>query len=206
MLEALNMQLETVRTVLTNEVNEISVCVDLRRKTGVFYTVVSIISGAVRRQVAGIFASDGPLATNSDYIGLFSHGDSLNLVFLYREESLLSRREAIYATTFALRKQIVESLLVSLAETQLVGSIGLLLLTERNLNISSDGTVYFNYFLDFDSWEPEVEESRFFLKTARLCFGILSRDYQARYNGIVSSYPGELQVFAKKTELQSFST
>ncbi|MEG1773772.1 MAG: hypothetical protein RR320_02840, partial [Oscillospiraceae bacterium] len=132
------MQLETVRTVLSNEVNEISVCVDLKRKSGVFYTVVSIISAPVRRKVAGIFASDGPLATNSDFIGLFSHGDSLNLVFLYREESLLSRREAIYATTFALRKQIVESLLVSLAETQLLGSIGLLLLSDRNINISPE--------------------------------------------------------------------
>lgn len=42
MSELLSMRLEPVRTVLKNEVNEIAVCVDLGRRTGVFYTMISI--------------------------------------------------------------------------------------------------------------------------------------------------------------------
>ncbi|MEG1972277.1 MAG: hypothetical protein RR315_03885, partial [Oscillospiraceae bacterium] len=105
MIEALNMQLQKVRTVLSNEVNEISVCVDQKRKSGVYYTMISINSPKVRVQMAGVLASDDSMASNSDFIGSFSHGDSLSLVFLYREENLLSRSESIYGTNFAKRKE-----------------------------------------------------------------------------------------------------
>ena len=42
MFPALNMELEIVRTVLKNPVNDIYVCTDLRKNTGTFYTMVSI--------------------------------------------------------------------------------------------------------------------------------------------------------------------
>lgn len=206
MIEALNMQLQKVRTVLSNEVNEISVCVDQKRKSGVYYTMISINSPKVRVQMAGVLASDDSMASNSDFIGSFSHGDSLSLVFLYREENLLSRSESIYGTNFAKRKEMAENLLVALAETQITGAMGLLLLVERNINISSDGSIYFNYFMDFDGWEPKTEPVQFYCETARFCFEILSRDYQTRYDGYLPSYPGELQVFAKKAQLRSFTS
>ncbi|MEG1943687.1 MAG: hypothetical protein RR049_07695 [Angelakisella sp.] len=206
MIEALNMQLEKVRTVLLNEVNEVSVCVDQKRESGVFYTMISITSPSVRLQVAGMLAADSSLATSSDFVGSFSHGDSLSLVFLYRQENLLSRSEAIYATDFARRKQLAEGLLVALAETQIIGSMGLLLLTDRNINISSDGSVYFNYFMDFDRWQPHTEEAQFYAEVSRHCFDILSREYQARYGSNLRDYPGELQVLAKKTQLRSFTS
>ena len=206
MIEALNMQLESIRTVLKNEVNEISVCIDLRRRTGVFYTLISITSASVRRQLATLIAAEGLFATNRDFIGSFSYGDSLNLLFCYRQENLLSRREAIYATSFVHRKRMAESMLVALAEIQITNSVGLLLLDERTLNISSDASIYFNYFLDFSRWDPQTEENAFFTQTAQLCFEILSREYQARYDGFLPNYPSELQVLFKKTHLGSFTS
>lgn len=206
MIEALNMQLEIIRTVLSNEVNEISVCEDLKRKTGVYYTMISIRSASVRRQVAQLLGAGGMLSTNRDYIGSFSHGDSLSLLFLYRQENLLLRREAIYATDFAKRKRMVESMLVALAETQMDNSVGMLLLADRNINVANDGVIYFNYFLDFAKWKPEETDSDFYLATAKRCFDILAREYEAKYDGRLQSYPSELQVFYKKAQLRSFTS
>ncbi|MEG0178810.1 MAG: hypothetical protein RR573_00435 [Oscillospiraceae bacterium] len=206
MLEALNMSLETVRTVLSNDVNEISVCEDLKRKSGVFYTVISITSATVRLMVAGALASDDSFKKNRDFIGSFSHADSLCLVFLYSDENLLKSRESLYADTFVKRKQIAENLLVALAETQITGSMGMLLLSENNINITQDLSVYFNYFMDFAKWKPNVSVMRFFLEVSSLCADILSREYQIKYEGNTTKYPGELQVFAKKAELESFTS
>lgn len=200
------MKLEAVRTVLKNEVNEISVCVDLKRKSGVFYTVVSVTGAEVRRRLASMMATEGLFCTNSEFIGSFSHADSLNLVFLYRNESALSRLESIYAVGFVRRRTLAENLLVALAETQLTGSVGLLLTAPANVNVSPDLSVYFNYFLDFAQWDPEQDAAAFYRQAARLAFEVLSREYGVRYDGQVSRYPSELQVFYKKMQLKGFAS
>ena len=50
MFPALNMELEIVRTVLKNPVNDIYVCTDLRKNTGTFYTMVSTADPDCRRK------------------------------------------------------------------------------------------------------------------------------------------------------------
>lgn len=205
MSEALNMRLETVRTVLKNEVNEISVCIDLKRRSGVFYTVIAITDSRVRREVAGLLAQ-GLFSANSDFIGSYTQGESLNLVFLYRQENTLARQESFYATSFQRRRKIAENLVVALAETQVTGSVGLLLLEDRNINIASDLGVFFNYFLDFKTWDASRDEGWFYRAASRAAFKVLAREYELRHEGQVDHYPGELQAFYKKTELNGFSS
>ena len=59
MIAVLNMDLEPVRLVLTNEVNRIVVCEDQRRACGTLYTVVAVTAPDVRRIVAGLIAGGG---------------------------------------------------------------------------------------------------------------------------------------------------
>ena len=197
------MRLEPVRTVLKNEVNEIAVCVDLGRRTGVFYTMISITEPRVRLGVAALLAQ-GLFSQTSDYLGSYSQGDRLNLVFLYRDENLLERQGPFYATSFAHRKRIAQNLVVALAESQVTGSVGLLLLSQRNLNIAPDLTVYLNYFLDFQKWDPDTEDSQFYRYAAQAVFQILSQEYELRSEGQFDSYPSELQAFYKKAETKGF--
>lgn len=199
------MRLETVRTVLSNDVNEVSVCVDLKRRSGVFYTVVSIYSADVRKKIASLIATANLFANNHDFIGSYTQGDSLNLVFLYRNEATFERHESIYATSFSVRKQIAEKMMVSLAETQLTGSIGLLLLDSRNVNIAPDLSIYYNYFLDFAQWKEEKSETDFYMECAQLVFRVISAEYEVRYAN-VDEYPSELQAFYKKTRAKSFTS
>ena len=125
-------------------------------------------------------------------------------MFLYRDENLLERQGPFYATSFAHRKRIAQNLVVALAESQVTGSVGLLLLSQRNLNIAPDLTVYLNYFLDFQKWDPDTEDSQFYRYAAQAVFQILSQEYELRSEGQFDSYPSELQAFYKKAETKGF--
>lgn len=200
----LNMKLKPVRVVLKNETNEVTVCVDEAR-AGAFYTVVSIFSQKIRRDLVSLIAQTGLFSGNSDFLGSYTELDTMNLVFVHRAENLLEIRESIYATSFSKRKQITESLLVACAEAQISGSVGLLLLNPQNINIASDSSIYFNYFLDFHKWKQASPEEHFLRELGIMVSDILCRTYQERY-GQPSHYPDELQVFYKKAQSGAFLT
>lgn len=199
----LDMKLKSVRTVLKNDTNEIAICVDSTRPTGAFYTMISIYSPTVRRVIAGMIAGEGLFSSNNDFVGSFSQSDSINLVFVYRPESLLESREAMFAQTFAQRKLIAQNFLVACAELQICGSVGMLLLNQRNVNITVNAGIYFNYFLDFDKWNKGLGDVKFVEAAAKFAADILSREYYEKY-GNIANYPNEIQVFCKKANYGGF--
>lgn len=204
MFTALNMELDIVRSVLKNEVNEVSVCADRLRDSDVFYTLISVHSRALRKELARRMATSGLFLSNSDFVGSFTYRDSLNLVFRYHSESNFLNKEVLYAETFADRKAIALSFLTAMAETQLQGDIGSLLLAERNINIGPGGKVYLNYFLDFAELPSDCSEKDFYRGVAEFTFGILGREYAVKYDGQVEEYPDELRLLHRKTLLGTF--
>ncbi|HNW03960.1 MAG TPA: hypothetical protein PLP20_02520 [Oscillospiraceae bacterium] len=204
MIEALNMKLEPIRSVLKNDVNEIAVCQDMNRPTDVFYTLVSVYSPSVRKKIAEKIGAEGLFASNSDFIGAFSRKDAYCMVFLYRNENRLSTHEDLYSKNFAHEKQMAENLLVACAETQASASVGILLLDERNVNVERDRSVYFNYFLDFKDWDPAADDARFYHALGERIFSMLARKFKPKFGEDVNAYPSELQVFYKKTENRDF--
>lgn len=201
MQETLSLQLEAVRTVLQNSVNTVSVCVDRSRETGVFYTQIAIVEPKIRREVAGLLVTNAALQGNRDFIGSFTRGDALNLIFLYRPENRLLSHEELYGVDFVHRREMAVNLLTACAETQMEGPLGLLLLNERNLNLGIQGDIYFNYFLDFADWQPEKPPERFYSALAARVFALLARAYPA---GSIDDYPAELQVLYRKADAGAF--
>ncbi len=207
-IELANMQLQSVRTVLQNDVNEITVCKDSTRESDVFYTVISITSQTVRRQVAWHISTIDLFATNDDFIGSYTQGERLNLVFNYRTENRLSKQESVLCTDTAKRIEIAKKLLVACAETQITGSVGMLLITPENINVNQDLSVYFNYFLDFKHWKQlkteSEDENEYFKHLSRRVFNILSAEYKEKDS--INYYPNELQLFYKKMEVSGFNS
>jgi len=214
MIQALNMELEIVRTVLRNDVNEICVCTNT--DTGAadggtvgksYYTVISIFSKSIAKEIASRMAVSGLFAHISDFVGSYTHKDALHLVFAYNPESRLAYKEALYAPTFVKRKEIALSILSALAETEMRGEAGKLLLSEENLNLTADGKVYFNYFLDFENMKlPEGPENgvEFYRDAAKLAADVLSREYEAKYDGRAAMYPNDLRLMYKKVNTGAF--
>ncbi|WP_343253258.1 hypothetical protein [Ligaoa zhengdingensis] len=206
MFQVLNMNLHTMRTVLKNAVNEVTVCTDLKRDSGVFYTVVSIADSQVRREVARQVTGEGLFSANRDFVGSFAYRDRFCLVFRYQPEVRLCNREMIQAETFADRKRLAAAFLVACAEIEAGGEVGELLLRERNINLAPDGRVYFNYFIDFGELAGRGQPADFYYAAATCAFDILAREYSERYERQVDLYPRELQAFFKKKESRGFSS
>ena len=108
MFVALNMELDIVRTVLNNEINDIYVCTDLKNGTGVFYTMISIKSANFRKLIAERMQTSGLFFGNKDYMGSFVFVNQLNLVFRYYHENLLSMMGSVYLYSFPdCKRQVV---------------------------------------------------------------------------------------------------
>jgi len=206
MYHVFNMELEIVRTVLKNEINAISVCADLKSNNDDFYTLISISNTGLRKKVVALINGEDALATNSDFIGSFTMQDNLNLVFAYKKENILSKREAIYISNFADRKRVVTSLLVSCAEAEIYGELGKLLINDRNINIAPDGKIYFNYFLDFADLKSNSIGLDYYNFLAEYSFKIIAREYELKYDENISEYPDEIQLFSKKIRNNSFKS
>lgn len=203
MLSALGMHLEPVRTVLKNEVCEVNVYTDAKSGAGRLYTVNTIHSPALTRELAGRVAVGDLFGKCADFVGSFMHRNTLNLVFNYQQERHITSSDIIYSAAFPKRKEIATAFVTALAETGIDGDVGTLLITEENVNISGS-RVYLNYFLDFGKLPESEGRTRFFNSTAMFAFILLSWGYSERYDGNVDLYPNTLRLMQKKAMSGNF--
>lgn len=201
---ALNMELEIVRTVLENDVNDIFVCTDIKDNTGVYYTMISIKDAKFRKMIAGQMNTSGLFFGNKDFVGSFSHEDQLNLVFRYYHESLLSVMGSVYLYSFVECKSAALAYIAAFAEAGVNGSVGLLLLKDRNINIYKDGGFQLNYFIDFSEWK-ECSSQEYITEVAKGAFRILDINYREKYD-TPELYPDDLRLYYLKLVSSGFST
>ena len=204
MFSALNMELEIIRTVLKNKVNDIYVCTDLLKNTGVFYTMISIHQQKHKKLVAEQMNSEPLFYANRDFIGSFVYENKLNLVFRYYHENLLSLMGSIYLGSFSDCKEAAIRLVSVLAESGANRGLGLLLLSERNINITKEGSIELNYFLDFENYQ-EASEAEFYQAAAKAAFGILELNYKDRYES-PEGYPDDLRLYYLKLRSGGFTS
>lgn len=205
MFPALNMELEIVRTVLENEVNDIYVCTDLLKNTGVFYTMISIRDTRYRKLVTEKLNKSRLFFSNRDFLGSFIYENRLNLVFRYYHENLLSLMGGVYLMEFADCKRAALNLIAACAECGAGPDMGMLLLEDRNINITRDGEIQFNYFLDFSEQSVDTDEDVYLRKVAETVFGILDLNYRGRYES-PEQYPDDLRLFYLKMKTTGFAS
>lgn len=205
MIPALGMELETVRTVLQNQVNDIYVCTNLSGEAGVFYTVIAIRDAAVRKTVTEKLNTGRLFFSNQDFLGSFVYESRLNLVFRYYHENLLSLLGGVYLAEFVQCKRAALNLIAACAESGADADLGILLLHDRNINVTRDGGIQFNYFMDFAELKEGTEEAEYFLAAAEKAFGILELNYKGRYESR-DGYPGDLRLFDMKMRTTGFTS
>lgn len=203
MFQALDMELEIVRTVLHSEANDVYVCTDLKKNTGVFYTMVSVREAQYRKQVTEKLNTERVFFANSDYLGSFVYEDRLNLVFHYYHENLISLMAGVYLTEFTDCKRAALNLIAAYAQCGADREMGYLLLQDRNTNISKDGEISFNYFLDFSMEKPEMKYELQVL--AQKVFSILELNYKGKYDS-PENYPDDLRLFYLKMTTTGFQS
>jgi hypothetical protein len=198
------MELKIVRTVFRGNLNDVGVYADTKGGEDQYYTVVSVFSTSVAKELASRLTIGGLFSGNRDYIGSFTHNGALNLVFVYHPESRLMNKSALYAPTFAKQKEVALSFLAALAETGAEEDVGKLLIMDENVNIAPGGKVYLNYFLDFKRFTPNQARDRYYYIAANYAAEILAREYAAQYGGQTDMYPHELCLMYKKIKNRTF--
>lgn len=205
MFFALNMELKIIRTVLKNDVNEIYVCTDVSMGKGNFYTMVSIQEGKYRKMLAEQMSIKGLFLGNKDFVGSFNSSNKLNLVFRYHTENLLSALGGVYLYNFAECKKAAANLVAAFAEAGMDSGVGALLLREQNINITSEGGIYFNYFLDFSAYESGMSGEEYVNRVSEKAFEILEIKYKEKYRSR-DLYPSDLRLYDMKMQHQGFTT
>lgn len=205
MFPALNMELEVVRTVLQNDVNDVYVCTDLKKNTGVFYTMISIKDTKNRKVMAQKLNTEKMFFSNHDFVGSFTYESCLNLVFRYYHENLLSLLGGVYLVEYKDCKNAALALITACAECAASPDMGMLLLNERNINITKEGEVQFNYFLDYSEFKAGVGEDAYLRRLSDIVFQILELNYKSRYDR-PENYPGDLRLFYLKMTTTGFSS
>ncbi|MBQ7840674.1 MAG: hypothetical protein IJ390_09375 [Lachnospiraceae bacterium] len=206
MIPALNMHLENVRVVLRNEVNDITVCRDNRDSSHPFYTMISVKSDAHRKFLTEQMNQGNLFSHAKNFVGSFSVGKELKLLFHYESENLLQTVGSIYLYDFVKCKTAAMNLVGAMAEAGIDGPICRLMLNSRNINVNSDCSVTLNYFLDFNDFDPEEENFSTMDCLAQQVFKILELPWKEKYHGDINSYPDELRLFWMKMQNHSFLT
>ena len=202
MFPALDMELEIVRTVLQSEVNDVYVCTDLKKDTGVFYTMVSVRGARYRKTVTEKLNTERLFFSNSDFVGSFVFENRLNLVFRYYPESLLSLMGGVYLSEFVDCKKTALNLIAAYAQCGADSEMGKLLLQDRNINVTKDGEIHFNYFLDFSMLNSEENDKKIL---AEKVFDILELNYKGKYDS-PQNYPDELRLYYLKMITTGFQS
>ena len=204
MIYALNRSFEIVRTVLSNNINDIYVCKEADEHIGSFYTMITVKEEQMKKRLVAFFTEEASIRTNNDYIGSFVLENYFNILFTYHEEKKLYNYLNIYTTPFEEKKLICIQMVSGAIAAKL--PIGMLcaLLKPDNININKNKTIYFNYFIDFAGLKTEEEEKSRYTYLGEIVFSILSKDYEHIYN--INRYPKELRLFYKKLRTDGFSS
>lgn len=204
MIPALNMHLEDVRVVLKNDINDITVCRDIKDSAQQFYTMISVKSDLHRKYITEQINLGKMFTHCKDFVGSFGTGKELKLIFRYENENLIDHVGSIYLYDFARCREASIRLISALAESGISGPVCKLLLNPRNINVDSDGGVTLNYFLDFSDYDMEEAPFNELDYIAETVFGILERPWKEKFHGEVLNYPDELRLFYMKIQNHSF--
>lgn len=203
MIYGLGFSLEIVRIVLENEMNIIYVCKDKSSQSGLFYTCITIKEKQIQKEVLNFLIRQEEIKRSTDYIGNFVFEESLNLLFLYRKEKRLETYIEMYADSFEKRCYLCKRLVGSAQATQFPIEWLYMILSSNNINVNADGSIYFNYFLDFASlYKLKEIKGASFNKLAECLFIVLSKGYEKVYNP--QKYPKDLRLFYKKMMMEGF--
>jgi len=204
MIPALNMHLENVRIVLRNEVNDITVCRDTRDNTHPFYTMISVKSDVHRKYLTEQMNQGNLFSHAKNFVGSFSVGKELKLLFHYESENLLQTVGSIYLYDFGRCRKAAVNLVGAVAESGIEGPVCRLLLNPRNININSDCSVTLNYFLDFKEFDLQGEDLFAMDMLTKQIFAILELPWKEKFRSEISYYPDELRLFWMKAQNHSF--
>lgn len=191
------MKLETIRVVQHSKINDIYICRDVGTAAGSLYTLLVIRDHATTRTYLEMFEQAGAAAREA-YVESFSSGGDFCMVFEYKQERQLDSFYMGEAYSLEECEEICRNLVITCMSSRLPYPLLYLALTQGQLHLAKDNTVYLGYQLDLGA----LQETRRQKDCVVQCALILCRLLQVKASPKAFTY----RLLEKKTSRKSYES
>ena len=150
------MQLVSVRLVLRNEINEVHVCRNLIDKSQGLYTVIYVKDHSYVKRFLTV--CEQTEKKEDFFVDCFSDGENQVIVFPYVKERELDSFYRPDMLTLSECEDICINTIIACMSSTLPWPILYLILSQRQLHLSRDGSVYLGYFIDLTDLDVNANE------------------------------------------------
>ncbi len=189
------MQLKSVRVVLKNAVNELYVCRNVNESGGGFYSVICVKDHEVVKRFLSICETTE--VKGDFFVDCFSDGDNQIIVFPYNRERNLFDFYRPDVLSLSECEDVCINVIIACMSARLPWQLLYLILKQRQLNLSRDGSVYPSYFMDFSELKDDVSEKECTVKCAEILLELLRPKEGRQANS--------LKLLEKKVGKQSYT-
>lgn len=139
--------LNSVRKVFSGEANDVVICEALGQGQGGFYTLLIVKEHTVAKRLLALYEAEKEQGRQRE-LELFFHYGRLCLLFAYRRERPLEEFFVRLQSPLQEREDVCKKLLLACMSASLCFPLLYLVLTQDQIHISRDQTIYFSYQLD----------------------------------------------------------
>lgn len=166
------MLLKEVRVVLKNPVNDILICQDVYTAGGSLYTVLAVKDHSIVKEYLELF-EEAENETKKPYIDSFSENGCFYMVFPYRKERYI--RDFYMGDSYSLAdcEDICINLVLTCLTADLPYPILYLILTQGQVHMAKDHSVYLSYEVDLTKLDKSITESDCVIQCAKILTGLL---------------------------------
>ncbi len=168
-----NMRLKTVRLIVRNEINEIQVCENLNDSARGRYVVILVKDHDVLKRFIEL-NEQAQEVQERVLVDCFSCEGQYLIVYPYKNERPLERFYVGTAMSLAQSEEVCINLIIACMTSNLPWSLLYLVLTQQQIHISRDNSVYLSYAMDLAKLDPEMTERDCVVECAKLLLMILS--------------------------------
>ncbi|MCR5452592.1 MAG: hypothetical protein K6F00_08200 [Lachnospiraceae bacterium] len=193
--ESQRQKLEVVQISCQNEVNDVCIARDINSSAGTLYTLIILKNHELVKKLLVVMESTKPVQTDR-FIDSFSYKGNFILVFPYREERPISRFYMGESYPLTKCEDICINTLITCIDSRLPWSILYLILTQGQMHLAADDSVYLGFQIDFSNFDESMGEKDCTRECARLLLSLL----ECKSSQKAISY----QLLQKKTENDSY--
>lgn len=166
------MQLQSVRLVLKNEINEVHVCRNLIDKNGGLYTVIAVSDHSYVRRFLTI-CEQQTRGEEDFFVDCFSDGESQIIVFPYVKERPLESFYRPDVLSVSECEDVCINTIIACMSSSLPWPLLYLVLNQGQLHLARDGSVYLGYMIDLKDLNVERTEKDCTVRCARILLDLL---------------------------------
>lgn len=197
MINGLGKELNEVRKVISNEVNEVVICKDMAENSNhEYYTLIRIHdSDKIKDVLEVVYKEDGSCNFPQHlFCGIFVDVDVLNILLYYREPRKLFSYLKSEMKSEYIQQLIIQNFLLECFSLNITNTMLNLFLEEDNINIDGEHNVYFDGFIDFAKLDKNISEQICVKKCSNIINDIILSNEQLSDNSSVKS----IGLFRKK--------